>query len=181
MPKLIDHLREKLIEETRRQVTENGFGSMTVRSVAGGCGVGVGTVYNYFRSKDALAAAFMYEDWRRTIGQAEQKLAETENAEKALLVISEAIQEYISAHRTLFQDPDAIKAFSAASTQYHAYLRKELAELLLPYAEHTDLPDAAFRAEFTVEALLTWMIAGKSYEKLKPLLVSALTGGPSAP
>ena len=33
----------------------------TVRSVAAGCGVAVGTVYNYFSSKDMLIAAFMLE------------------------------------------------------------------------------------------------------------------------
>ena len=35
----------------------------TASSVANGCGIGVGTVYNYFSSKDMLIASFMAEDW----------------------------------------------------------------------------------------------------------------------
>ena len=51
MPKIIENIREKLLEEARRQVMEEGYEAMTIRSVAGACGVGVGTVYNYFSSK----------------------------------------------------------------------------------------------------------------------------------
>ena len=63
MPKIIENLPEKLAEEARRQITESGYSAMTIRSVAKACGVGVGTVYNYYPSKDALVAQFMLEDW----------------------------------------------------------------------------------------------------------------------
>ena len=52
MPKIIENIREKLLEEAKRQVMEQGYSAMTIRSVASACGVGVGTVYNYFSSKD---------------------------------------------------------------------------------------------------------------------------------
>ena len=48
MPKIIKNLESKLLEEARRQILEFGYGAVTVRSVAAACGVGVGTVYNYF-------------------------------------------------------------------------------------------------------------------------------------
>ena len=54
MPKIIENLPERLAEEARRQIEESGFSAMTIRSVAAGCGVGVGTVYNYFPSKEAF-------------------------------------------------------------------------------------------------------------------------------
>ena len=63
MPKIIENIREKLLEEAKRQVSESGYSSMTIRSVATACGVGTGTVYNYFPSKDMLVASFMLEDW----------------------------------------------------------------------------------------------------------------------
>ena len=45
MPKIIENLEDRLIQEARRQIAESGYGATTIRSVAKGCGVGVGTVY----------------------------------------------------------------------------------------------------------------------------------------
>ena len=59
MPKIIENLESRLVEEARRQAWEGGYSAVTIRSVAAACGVGVGTVYNYFESKDALLAAFL--------------------------------------------------------------------------------------------------------------------------
>ena len=56
MPKIIENVREMLLHEARRQAEAYGYSSVTVRSVAKECGIGTGTVYNYFPSKDMLSA-----------------------------------------------------------------------------------------------------------------------------
>ena len=71
MPKIIEDLEGKLLAEARRQIEESGYGAMTVRSVAKACGVGVGTVYNYFPSKDALVATYMLADWKTCVAAIE--------------------------------------------------------------------------------------------------------------
>ena len=67
MPKIIENLRDQLLQEARKQIAERGYTGTTIRSVAGACGVGVGTVYNYFSSKEMLIAAFMMEDWQKQL------------------------------------------------------------------------------------------------------------------
>ena len=54
MPKIIENLESRLIEEAQKQIEEAGYSAVTIRSVAKACGVGVGTVYNYFPSKEAF-------------------------------------------------------------------------------------------------------------------------------
>ena len=76
MPKIIENVREQLLAETKRQIAENGYEKTTVRSVAGACDIGVGTVYNYFSSKDMLIASFMLEDWKKCLLQMKQKSPE---------------------------------------------------------------------------------------------------------
>ena len=67
MPKIIANLRERILAEARRQIEEQGYGATTIRSIASACGVGTGTVYNYFESKDMLIASFMVDDWMRCL------------------------------------------------------------------------------------------------------------------
>jgi AcrR family transcriptional regulator len=52
VPKIIENIREQLLNETRAQVERQGYGRTTIRSVANACGIAVSTVYNYFPSKD---------------------------------------------------------------------------------------------------------------------------------
>src|SRR5690606_28357452 len=48
--------REALLVAAEALVREGGFAALTVQALAARAGVGVGTVYRYFRAKDELAA-----------------------------------------------------------------------------------------------------------------------------
>ena len=61
MPKIIENLKERLLTEAKVQIDRDGYESVTIRSIAKGCGVGVGTVYNYFPSKEALIANLLLQ------------------------------------------------------------------------------------------------------------------------
>ena len=67
MPKIIENPESRLVAEARKQALEGGYSAVTIRSVAAACGLGVGTVYNDFPSKDALPAAFLLEDWKECL------------------------------------------------------------------------------------------------------------------
>lgn len=77
MPKIIEGLAEKLAAEARRQCMESGYGAMTIRSVAEALGVSPGVVYNYYPSKEDLAAAFILADWKETLAAMEPKPGDT--------------------------------------------------------------------------------------------------------
>ena len=130
MPKIIENLREQLLAEAKRQIAERGYAKTTVRSVAGACGVGVGTVYNYFESKDMLIASFMAEDWQKEIN--EIATATISSARDLLLRIHNMILRFVSTHRRLFSDSDAAKVFYTAFAQRHKMLRDQIALLVLP-------------------------------------------------
>ena len=164
MPKIIENLQEKLILEARRQVQEKGYAAMTIRSVATACGVGVGTVYNYFASKDALVAAFMLEDWQKCMAAIQSTANESPTAEPVFLCIHRQLLDYTSLHQAVFADEAAVASFSGSPGPYHSLLRRQLAAPLRKYCE------SDFTAEFIAEALLTWTVAGYGIEQIEPLL-----------
>ena len=72
MPKILENIREKAVAEAREELLGEGYRAMTIRRVAEQLGIGVGTLYNYFPSKEYLAAAVMLEDWQEEIRVFEQ-------------------------------------------------------------------------------------------------------------
>ena len=104
MPKIIEDLRERLLQEAQKQITTSGYSAMTIRSVARSCQVAVGTVYNYFPSKDELIASVMLGRWNECM-QSIASAAETAIRSRTVLQtkynqLSGYIDEYRICHHT---------------------------------------------------------------------------------
>ncbi|MBQ3533491.1 MAG: TetR/AcrR family transcriptional regulator [Oscillospiraceae bacterium] len=164
MPKIIANLPEKLVQEACRQVTENGYSATTIRSVAAAVGVGVGTVYNHFPSKETLVAAFMLTDWTDCFTSVLHCAETAETAEEVGRAIHRALLEFADRHQKLFRDEEARSAFVGAFSRYHAMLRRQLAEPLRQFCRDD------FSADFAAESLLSWTMAGQSFDALWSVL-----------
>ncbi len=162
MPKIIENLREQLLTEAKRQIAERGYQSMTVRSVAQGCGVAVGTVYNYFKSKDMLIASFILQDWIDCLNG----ISEQEKGDKRayLEFIHKSLCDFAAKHDCVFSDKEAERAFQLSFSARHKKLRAQLAEQIMPIAAD------AFLAEYVAESMLCWTMAGKSFADIYSLL-----------
>lgn len=171
MPKIIENLREKLLIEAKKQVMEQGYGAMTIRSVASACGVGIGTVYNYFASKDILIASFMIGDWLECKEAIDVGCKEADEPKSALYCIYKEVNQFRKKYEILFSDKDA-KANSMVEIQNrHVMLRSQIAESLYAHCKKQDKADARFLSEFIAEAMLAWMNAGRSFEEISSILL----------
>lgn len=167
MPKIIENVRELLLETAKEQIRLQGYSKTTIRSVASACGLGVGTVYNYFKSKDMLIAAFMLEDWQECLTC--MKSHSSQDFEVVLNEIYVSLQKFIQNHQALFSDSDAAKVFAIAFNERHKQLRGQLAEIILPLCNNSKAENKEFLAEFIAEALLTWTVEGKSFNELSAM------------
>ena len=165
MPKIIENLPQRLAEEARRQIEESGFGAMTIRSVAKSCGVGVGTVYNYFPSKEALVATFMLSDWKNCVTAIQSCADVSETLDPVLRTIHEKLRLFMEEFAPIFRDADAAASYSGALSKYHSVLRSQLASPVRKFCRDD------FTAEFIAEAMLTWTVAGKDFDELKGVLL----------
>lgn len=160
MPKIIENLEQRLKDAAKQQVWEVGYADMTIRSVAAACGIGVGTVYNYFPSKDALLAAWMLDDWNVGIARLEEKAAEADSPEAAARAVYDELTDFARSHSALFQDESATESFSKSFRRYHGVLRAQLAAPMRRFASDD------FGAEFAAESLLTWTMTGEDFDTI---------------
>ena len=165
MPKIIENLESRLIEEAKRQIEESGYSAMTVRSVAKACGVGIGTVYNYFPSKEAILATYMLADWKKCIAAIGAVSTYSDNPKPVVLCIFDQLLLFARRHQTVFSDEAAAAAFAGSFSKYHGMLRSQLATPLRKFC------NSDFSADFIAEALLTWTMAGKSFDDIFGMIV----------
>lgn len=67
MRKRDDTLRDTLITYAREMGLESGAEAINIRALAKKAGISVGTVYNYFESKDDILLALTEEYWHATM------------------------------------------------------------------------------------------------------------------
>ena len=168
MPKIILHLREQLLLEAKKQLLSNGYSGLAIRSVAQACGVGIGTVYNYFPSKEMLVGACIYEDWKVYLAQIEA--LPTDLPRQLLCGIYDALRSFSGEYAFVFQRHDAVKQGMVGFFKHHKTLRSQLSAPLLPMCEQLEIQDPAFAADFMAEALIRWAMEGVAFDRVYALL-----------
>lgn len=171
MPKIINNIREKLLEEAKKQLMEIGYSAMTIRSVAKACNVGVGTVYNYFASKDMLVASFMLEDWQICLDKIIETSNSSEDIKDVLFVIYEELKAFTQMYDSLFHDENAEQSQSKNSGFRHKMLRKQISKPLKKFVSGENVD---FISEFLAENMLTWTFSNYSFEEITNLLLKVL-------
>ena len=166
MPKIIENAREVILAEAKRQIAERGYTATTIRSVAAGCDIAVGTVYNYFDSKDMLIASFMLDDWLLSLDLIRN--APTSDPREYLLVVYSTLLKFSGKYSALFSDKEAAKAYNSAFGERHKQLRAQLAVLMQPICRGTNSSD--FTCEFIAESMLTWTMAGRDFDSIYDII-----------
>ena len=122
--------------------------------------MGVGTVYNYFPSKDDLLATYMLQDWKLCVAAIEEVSSGSTAPVSVVRCIYNQLCGYARRHQTVFRDAAAASSFAGSFSRYHKVLRQQLAAPLQKFCA------SEFDAEFIAEALLTWTMAGKSFDEI---------------
>lgn len=168
MPKIINNLKKQLMDEARKQIEENGYAATTIRSVAKACDIAVGTVYNYFPSKDMLIASFVLEDWLETLRNTKEKITLVDTRKGKIQCIYNGLKDFARSNERLFTDSDAKSSYTAFISDKHSCLRERIAELICPEKSK------AFLYEYIAESIITWTMAGTDFETLYSVIEKLL-------
>lgn len=168
MPKIINNVEGIIAEVTKRQLMENGYKNTTIRSIASECNIGVGTLYNHYKSKDYIISSFMLDDWKICIQKLENaKNNYTENKLDNPGFFKEmylALKEFNDKYRFLFDDKDAKAVFSQVISDKHNIIIETLSRIVLPVCLNSSISEKEFLAMHLANTILNWSVKDVPFE-----------------
>ena len=173
MPKIIDGLREAILCAARERLLSDGYGAFTVRDLARDCGVSVGTIYDYYPSKNALLVYAISGDWREVLENAKSRAYPS--AHEAMEALYDSISSFVARYRSALSQyavkPEDASDFIRGRRQLSGQLAAVVAMLLRPFREVDD-PELC---QFIANALLSFALYGDcSYARLAPFIQKLL-------
>ncbi len=168
MPKIIKNLNKKILAEAKKLLLEQGVRDMSVRELAQRCGIAVGTVYNYYESKEILIAEIMMADWDSTVQKAKKGIAKAKSGVDGMEVIYNAIRSFFSVYNKVF---DSFKKTLYVPAEYHKRLIEEIIELEKHNFEHFPCAMEPAPYKFLAENIMHAVTQGRmDFDELRPVL-----------
>lgn len=155
MPKRIEDLRETILQNTKTILLNQGCEKLTIRSVAAVCHVAVGTVYNYFPSKDILIASVMVEDWEDALEQMRVGCDGAQNCTEGMQCIFETIRSFSVTYSVTWERYRPQTSIPTYVQARHRQLLAQLSGVVKPLLERFVPDPVPHLARFVTEALLS--------------------------
>lgn len=130
MPKIIMHLKEQIIMQAEKLLVQEGPEKISIRGVAKACGIAVGTIYNYYPTKDALIADLILHRWSRSKDGMYRSLDGASDLMSGLDIIYEGIRQFTKTNQNIWRATAVSKQFSSSYPQHHKKLSEELSSLI---------------------------------------------------
>lgn len=154
MPKILFDVREKLLQAARKSLKENGYQALSVREIARTCGIGTGTVYNYFHSKDELLALVILEDWDDTLKNIDAATALADNFSDGMKSLYEALDSFVALYRATWGEYTGAGGSLDVIARYHRRLRQQISAKIMTFAVRTGCAKAQLCTDLLAETLL---------------------------
>ena len=132
MPKRIENLQENILESARTLLLSQGYEALTMRAVAARCGIAVGTLYNYYASKELLAGSVMLEDWRAALAAMEHACTAAAHLRGGMRALYEGVQTFSARYRGVWESYTFRAGQQSAFLERHRLLVRQMAGCLAP-------------------------------------------------
>lgn len=130
MPKIIMHLQEQIIMQAEKMLVHDGPEKISIRGVAKACGIAVGTIYNYYPTKDALIADLIIHRWSKSKDEIYKSLDGVADLFSGLDIIFEGISNFTTGNQNVWRATAVSKQFSQSYPEYRKKLSTEVSALV---------------------------------------------------
>ncbi len=111
MPKIIENIRGIILAKGKEMLLQESYGNFNIRKLAKSCGLGLGTLYNHFESKERLVYNIFLSDWENTIALAgqmkEEKLPIREKLNRIYISLETFVSQYMRIFWEMAEGPQA--------------------------------------------------------------------------
>jgi AcrR family transcriptional regulator len=161
MPKIIENPRERIIIEAKDILIEQGYKGLNIREIAGRCGIGAGTFYNYFSNKQELATAIFNDDWSKTLILIENLKQSDDILKEKIRKIYFSLKGFIDNYISIFHE---IVNVERGSYERHED-RKEMEKLYLKVQELLEVEKARenIKVSLSLDKLSQFIVSNLIY------------------
>lgn len=166
MPKQIENVQKKILEVAKYELLKSDYSGFTIRYVAKKCGIAVGTIYNYFPSKDILAASILLKDWNEALSAMRQGSGTSENITEGLHIMYKEIEKFSSQYRGVWSQFSFNSKFASEYSKRHNLLINQLAEIIHSLLMRFHIAEDKFLENFIAENLLLAAMKQSNFQSL---------------
>ena len=175
MPKKIDGVESAVLCAARELLLKESYAGVTMRAVSEEAGVAVGTVYNYFPSKDILVARVMERDWNAMLEDMKEKVASVESALEGLRTVDGELRSFVDTYRIAWRGYTIPTGSQEYYRERHKALVTQLADLIRPLLVRFDALFAEEAPVFFAGNLLSLATSESvEFQSLEPILIKLL-------
>lgn len=110
MPKILNNVKEDICRVSRSMLSEEGYENLSIRNIAKNCGIGMGTIYNYFKSKDDIIFDIIMEDWTTILGRMDRSIKSDMPMIDKLESLHNLLKEFVGGFHGMWMDMATSKA-----------------------------------------------------------------------
>jgi AcrR family transcriptional regulator len=129
MPKIIENIREVILENGKQMLLEGKYSEFNLRTLAKKCGLGLGTFYNYFSSKEDLAFRIFMNDWDKTLNLVDDLKNKNLTFKEKLFQINQSLERFLGQYIKVFREI-AGDGMKSCPVDYYEEIVKKLGELV---------------------------------------------------
>lgn len=137
MPKKIENLREDILASAREILLNHGYESLTMRTVANRCRIAVGTLYNYYSSKDQLAGSVMLSDWQVIMAETAARCSQAETLPQGLQILHDGVRKFRDLYNEVWRCYGDFHGSRSVVASRHGLLVRQMADCLDPLIART--------------------------------------------
>lgn len=132
MPKVITKLYDRIIKATKKELDVVGYESIKLRNIANSCDIAVGTIYNYFESKEKLVATIISADWLEVVKIGSKSINEVSQIEELNIVLYNMLKDFYLKYKNVFETYNTSNgSYYSNYPTYHSMLRSQIKDIYI--------------------------------------------------